>query len=385
MKNTFDVIVIGVGSMGSAAAYYLSLGGQQVLALEQYDIPHDMGSHAGQSRIVRQTYFEHPDYVPLLLRAYDNWHDLERRIDQQLLFQTGVLYCGRPDGVVIKGNLEAARLHNLPYEELSRKELNRRYPKVCLPDDFAAYFEPVAGFVTPERAVAAYAEQAIALGAVLQAREAVLSWELTGHGVKVVTNKGVYEAGKLIFTAGAWSQSLLKDKSPALRVSRQALGWVSPRDHTAFSMDNFPCWLIEDPDKGIFYGFPILPTARFGGPVGFKVGHHFPGPTIDPSAARLPVDAQEEETFRYGLAKYLPEANGPALSLKTCLYTYSADDHFVIDHLPETKDRVVIACGFSGHGFKFVSVVGEILADMAIRGHTDLPAGFLGLKRLSAS
>lgn len=381
MKHTYDVIVIGAGSMGSAAAYYLAAGGQRVLALEQFDIPHDMGSHAGQSRIVRQTYFEHPDYVPLLLRAYDNWHELEQRIEQPLLFQVGVLYCGRPDGVVMKGNLEAALQHKLPYHELSRAELSRRYPQVNLPEDFVAYFEPVAGFVTPERAVAAYAEQAIALGAELRAREAVVHWELGEQGVRVVTHKDTYEAGKLIFTAGAWSQALLKDKSPALRVSRQALGWVSPRNHAAFSMGNFPCWLFEDPDKGIFYGFPVLPAARFGGPVGFKAGHHFPGPTIDPSAPRQAVEVQEEEAFRYGLAKYLPEANGPALSLKTCLYTYSADDHFIIDFLPETDKRVVIACGFSGHGFKFVPVVGEILADMAIKEHTTLPAQFLGLER----
>lgn len=381
-QNHYDVVVIGVGSMGSAACYFLAQRGYKVLGLEQFDAPHDKGSHSGQSRIIRKAYFEHEDYVPLLERAYENWHALEEETKTKIYHRTGIVYFGPGEHATMKGVRKSSSLYNVAVEELTRDQTRRTFPAFHIPGDFETLFEPDSGFVTPEFAIRLYKEQGIAHGAEIRNYEKVTSWDKQGNVVKVTTDKGNYTADKLIITAGSWTSKLLPDLQAELKVTRQTVAWVSPKHPEKFSLGDFPCWFIEDPQRGMFYGFPVLPFENFGGPIGLKLASHSPGELIDPDNPIRRTSAKEEDDIHEILSKYIPDADGEIISLKTCLYTYSRDENFIIDHLPGYDKQVVIACGFSGHGFKFVSVIGEILADLAMNGKTAFPIGFLSVKRL---
>ncbi|HWC53058.1 MAG TPA: N-methyl-L-tryptophan oxidase [Chitinophagaceae bacterium] len=379
-SNHFDVIVIGVGSMGSSACCFLAECGMKVLGLEQFDIVHEQGSHAGQSRIIRKAYFEHPDYVPLLERSYHNWKKLEQQTTDEVYHRTGIVYFGPPEHQTMAGVRKSSSLYDIPVDSLSKEESFNRFPAFQIPADFEILFEHDAGLVTPERAILLYAEQARKYGAAIHTHEKVSAWKEEGAKISVVTDKNDYTADKLVITAGSWTSKMIPDLKTELKVTRQTLAWVNPGDTEKFSLGNFPCWFIEDPDRGMFYGFPILPE-RFGGPVGLKLASHRPGEMVDPDRINRRSNDEEEANIRYVLSKYLPEAGNDIISIKTCLYTYSKDENFIIDHLPGYNKKIVVACGFSGHGFKFVSVVGEILADLAMKGKTELPVAFLSLSR----
>ena len=367
--------------MGSSACYFLAKQGSRVLGLEQFDIVHDQGSHSGQSRIIRKAYFEHPDYVPLLERAYRNWRVFEEETRSEIYYRTGIVYFGKPDHDTMSGIKKSASLYKVPVETLTASQSQQKFPLFKIPPDFETLVEPDAGFVTPERAIRLYATQAIAHGATINTREQVRSWKQDGQLIKVLTDKGAYTADKLIITAGSWASGIIPGLKPTLKVTRQMLAWVKPKRQELFLLGNFPCWFIEDPDRGMFYGFPFLQKEKFEGPQGLKLAHHQPGSVVDPDRVDRTPSAEEKENLRYILSKYIPEAEGDVLEIKTCLYTYTADENFIIDHLPDHDKRVTIACGFSGHGFKFVSVVGEILADLSMKGRTDLPIEFLSLSR----
>lgn len=367
--------------MGSAACWFLASRGHHVLGLEQFQTPHENGSHAGQSRIIRKAYFEHPDYVPLLERAYDHWRTLEAETDSSLYYRTGILYTGLSQNENIAGIRTAAALHNISIESWSRQERRKRFPFFEVPDDFDTIFEPDAGFVTPERTIAQYVQQARRNGAVIKTQTPVLSWRQEGSRIRVVTPEGEYTSEKLIITAGAWASQVLPQLKAQLHVTRQLLAWVKPADPDVFSLGNFPCWFVEDPALGTFYGFPILTPETADGPIGLKLAHHHPGDQCSPYAICDGDTKPEEEKLRSFLRRYLPQAGEDIIAIKNCLYTYSPDSHFIIDHLPGSDKRVTIACGFSGHGFKFVPVIGEALADLAMKGRTELPIGFLKLER----
>lgn len=381
MNTPVDVIVIGLGAMGSAACFHLAQRGVRVLGLEQFSIPHSMGSSHGDSRMIRLCYYEHPDYVPLLLRAYHLWDDLEKRAQQKLLYKTGGIYMGPPNCEFIAGTMRAAIEHRLPHERLDRAQLRQRFPHFCVPEDHIGLFEPEAGFLTPERAIAAHVELAMKHGAEVHAHEPVIDWSASATGVSVRTAKQTYTADRVIFCGGAWSANLLRDLGVQLTVTRQVLGWVWPKKPEHFALGTLPVWAINNPDGTIHYGFPMLLGAAHGRP-GFKIAHHFHGtPTTPDTINRIPQPSDEDD-FRHVLERFIPDANGPLLSMAVCMYTNSPDAHFIIDHHPR-HERAIIACGFSGHGFKFASVVGEILADLATAGRTDLPIDFLGLGRFA--
>lgn len=380
-SDHYDVIVIGVGSMGAAACWYLSKRDYKVLGLEQFDIPHDQGSHAGQSRIIRKAYFEHSDYVPLLERAYHNWKDLESLTSSQVYYKTGLIYFGSPGAKLIKGTRDAADQYNIPLDILTHDAANIRYPAINFPDHFQILFEPDAGFVTPEKAIALYTSDAIQHNADIRGREKVLEWKKEKSSITVTTNRNTYRADRLIISAGAWSGKIIPSLPAALKVTKQIVGWMKPKKWNDFSLGNFPCWLLSDDDGNIFYGFPILPAKDFGGPVGLKLALHKTGDEVDPDHVDRDIQQADEDILRNILKKFMPDAAGNTLTLKSCLYTNSEDENFIIDHLPGYDGKVTIASGFSGHGFKFVSVVGEILADLAINGETDLPIEFLRLCR----
>jgi len=381
-KNNYDVIVIGVGSMGSSTCYHLAKQGVNVLGLEQFDIPHELGSHAGQSRIIRKAYGEGSDYVPLLERAYKNWHTLESETNTQVYYKTGLVYFGAPDDPFLNTVKGSSKKYKIPLNNLTAKECDLKYPQFKLPQNFQRLKEPDAGFVTPERSILLYVQQAVLGGATIRTKEKVLEWKSENSGgLTVVTNKGTYSAGKLIITAGPWAGKVIPSIASKLTVTRQAVAWVKPKKWDNFLLGKFPCWILEEKDHD-FYGFPILPVGTFGGPLGLKLALHYPGaePT-DPDAVNRNTKESDEKILIEFLNRFIPDGYENTLVMKTCLYTYSPDQNFIIDYLSGYEKDVVFATGFSGHGFKFVSVVGEILADLALKGSTDLPIGFLAAKR----
>jgi sarcosine oxidase len=367
----YDVVVVGVGGMGSAALYHLARRGKRVLGLERFDVPHEHGSSHGVTRIIRLAYFEHPAYVPLMRRAYELWRELETDAGEQLLHVTGIVEAGER---IYEGTLLACREHGLPHDAIDGREIGRRFPGYRLPPDLQAIYQPDGGFVLPERCVVAHVEGALASGAVVRARERVLEWNDTESGVRIRTDRGVVEAERLVLTAGAWSQEVARLPDGMVRGVRQALAWLQPRRPELFAPERFPVFNLAL-DGEHFYGFPM-----FGIP-GFKLGRydHF-GEGGDPDGISREPTLGDEAPLREFAGRYFPDGTGPTIALKTCLFEPSPDEHFLIDVHPESPNAV-LGAGFSGHGFKFCSVVGEILADLALDGATRHDIGFLRLGR----
>ncbi len=379
--NHFDVIVVGVGSMGAPACYYLAAAGARVLGIEQFDIPHELGSHGGQSRIIRKAYFEHPDYVPLLQRAYQNWQHLEALTGEQVYYPVGLLYAGPEDHPILRGVRHASALYGIRLDEALPSITSQGYAAVSLPASYDAIFEPDAGFLLPEKAISLYSHHARLHGAVIATHTGVVSWKDFGTGFEVKTTAGTFYAGKLVITSGAWTKMVVPKLKVPLTVTRQVLAWVQPASPESVSLGAMPCWMIADDElPGCLYGFPVLP-GHLQGPQGFKLAWHFPGRVCTADAVDRTVTAEDESLLTAFLHKFFPGLYAATLATKTCLYTNSPDEHFIIDYLPQHENRVVVAAGFSGHGFKFASVIGEMLADMVLQGRTHLPVDFLSLKR----
>lgn len=373
----YDAIVIGLGGMGSAAAAHLALRGRRVLGLEQFYLLHERGSSHGLSRIIRLAYHEHPSYVPLLRRAYELWHALESRVDERLLITTGSLEGGPEDGTTFAGAVDAARLHDLPHTVLDAEEISARFPAYRnLPPGMCAVFQPDGGFLLAERTILAHVRVAIANGADLRYRQQVQGWNVHGDGVRVATEAGSFEADRLVICAGPWARQLV----PALNLlavpERQVLAWLQPTRPELFGPDVFPVFLL-DVEEGSFYGFPIHDVP------GFKLGkyHHLREP-IEPDDPDRSLRPADEAVLRAFAERYLPDGAGPTVMLKACIFTNSPDEHFIIDRLPDVP-QVAVAAGFSGHGYKFCSVIGEILADLAVDGTTSHDIGLFRLTRFA--
>jgi len=375
----YDVIVAGLGAMGSAAFDQLARRGVRVLGIEPHGVPHGHGSSGGDTRLIRKAYFEHPDYVPLLERAYDNWRSLEADSGRQLLFETGTLYLGEPDGDLINGSRTSAGNHAVALQEVDDAALRERFPQFQRPPGYAALFEPEAGFLLSEQAVRAQVARGLDHGGALAGGERVVDWQAGAANVTVNTDRERYQAGTLILCAGAWSSRLLEELELPLTVTRQVLFWLQPPPTARFDLGNVPCWAVQRADApGLFYGFPTLPgtlTAQ----LGVKVAQHHPGEHQDPDAVRAPPRRDELDHLLTALAPFVPGLQGPMTGSRTCLYTMSRDQHFIVDRHP-AHGNVILACGFSGHGFKFASVIGEALADLALTGASSLPVGFLRIR-----
>ena len=360
----YDVIVVGVGGMGSATAYHLARRGLRVLALERFAIPHDMGSSHGITRIIRLAYFEHPSYVPLLVRAYELWRELERESGLSLLHITGSIDAGPPGSRTFEGSRTSCELHGLPHEVLTSAELSRRFPAFRLPAEDLAVVQPEGGSLVPERCVEVHAALATRHGADVRTNERVLGWEPTGGGVAVTTDRGRYEAGKLVVAAGSWAETLVPSLGAVLAPERQVLAWFDIEDRDLFAPSRFPVFNLDDGDEH-WYGFP-----EFGTP-GFKIGcyRHF-REVVDPETLdRTRVTPRDVELLHGIVSRCFPAAGVTPLLTKVCLFTNTPDEHFILDHLPGAP-QVIVASPCSGHGFKFSSVIGEIVADLAQHGET---------------
>jgi sarcosine oxidase len=377
-RDAYDVIVLGLGGMGSAAARHLARRGARVLGLEQFTPAHALGSSHGDTRIVRMAYFEAPEYVPLLRRAYELWDELEADTGQQLFVRAGALMIGAADSEVVRGTLASAERYYLPHELLDRTAMARRFPQFALRPGEQAVFERNAGFVNPEVVVRAHLELAARDGAELRFETAVTSWRADADGVVVNTAGGSFRGRRLVIAAGAWADRMAPGLGAPLRVARRVMHYLQPVASAAdFAVDRFPVYVYETGARDAIYGFPWVDDPG----AGVKAGFHYRGGDIDPDTVDRAVSAGEQEEMRAALARHIPGLAGAHLATKVCMYTLTPDEHFVIEHLPGHDARVVVAAGFSGHGFKFTPVVGEILADLAIDGHTALPIGFLSGQR----
>jgi sarcosine oxidase len=375
-KQAFDQIVIGAGGMGSAAIYELARRGQRVLGLEQFGVPHELGSSAGATRIFRFAYFEHPSYVPLMRLAFARWQALEHDFGERLLTVTGGLDIGLPEGRVVRGAKAACREHGLAHEVLRPPEVARRHPAWRLPPEFEAVYQPEAGFLPADRAILAHVTLARRLGAEVRENEPVRRWTAVGDRVEVETERGRYEAGGLVIAAGAWSGRVLRQYGfQSLAVpERQVVGWFATGGRT-FAPEAFPVFILDCPEKGTYYGLPERAPGE-----GFKLGRfHHRRETVDPDAVDRRILPEDETVLRW-IGRYLAAPMGAPVGFKTCMFVNSPDEHFIVDLLPG-HDNVAVAAGFSGHGYKFCSGIGEILADLAMHGATPHDTALFSLER----
>jgi len=372
---SYDCIVLGTGGVGSATLYHLAQRGASVLGIDRFAPGHDRGSSHGETRVIRLAYFEHPDYVPLLQRAYTHWEAMQRARPESLYVQAGILEMGREEGEIVPGVLKAARQHHLDVEALSRAEIEKRYTGLRLPESFVGVFEARAGFLRVEACVKAYADEAVKHGAHLQTGETVLGWSPDGAGLMVETDRGRYRAARLVVTAGAWAPELLASLGIEFRVLRKPLLWYRTQTPD-YRLDNgFPVWVMET-HWGDLYGFPEI-DAR-----GLKLAEHSSGTEVaDPLHPDRDLWSEDRRPLETLLRAHFPGVTSDCLHHAVCLYTMSPDGHFIIDRHPEDA-RICFVAGLSGHGFKFASVLGEIMSDLSLDDETAMPIEFLGLERL---
>lgn len=379
MSNHFDVVVAGLGAMGSAAVYHLAKAGCSVLGLDAHTPPHSFGSSHGLTRIIREAYWEHPLYVPLVRRAYELWADLELESGEVLYRRTGGLMIGMPGGSLVGGTLRSIREHGIGHEVLSVSEIASRYPVIGIPDDkMVGVLEHRAGMLFPEKCIEAHLRLAAARGAELRYGEPVAGWKPDGSGVRVSTPAGEYRAGRLLISAGAWASKLLEGLGLPLSVERQVLVWFKPSsDPRAFEPENLPIFLWEYGNNHMIYGFPD--TGQ-----GVKVAFHHNGRIVDPDRIDRTVGASDIEDLRIVLSQFMPGAGGEVLQSAVCMYTNTPDGHFLIDFYPHS-DKVLIASPCSGHGFKFAPAIGEALCRLSIDGKAGFDLSPFRLDRIAFS
>ncbi|MDA0215246.1 MAG: N-methyl-L-tryptophan oxidase [Planctomycetota bacterium] len=381
MSQQWDVIVVGMGAMGSAAVWHLARRGKRVLGIEQFSRGHDRGSSHGGSRIIRFAYFEHSDYVPLLQRSDMLWKEIEKRSGEKLVHRCGVLYGGVHSSEVIAGVKHSSQLHGIPIESINPAQIGSRFPAFakCSEPIEEFLFEPNAGFVRPERAICAMLDDAQRNGAVLREGQAVQEWRERGEGVEVTAGGVTHLARELVLCPGAWTHELAQAINVPLVNTRQVIGWITPREPTRGDSQVMPAFFIERENGVPMFGVPM--ASDQGSPSGIKVGFHGDGQECFADSIDRVVRRDEMTAIEAAFARAAPGVAGAVTASSVCMYTNTPDGHFIIDRIPGCQ-RTTIACGFCGHGFKFAPVVGEILADLAQMGETKLPADFLRRKRL---
>jgi sarcosine oxidase len=375
LSDHYDVVVLGIGGVGSAALYQLAKRGVRVLGIDRFPPGHALGSSHGETRIIRQAYFEHSDYVPLALRAYELWHELEQRVNKQLFSQVGLLQVGPAEGHVVSGVLRSAKNHSLSVEQLDRQQLVQRFPGFHFPANAIGVFEKRAGYLRVEASVLAHAQAAVELGAQLSVGVTVQEINSESNGVKIVTSSGTIRANKIVVSPGPWASQILAFAQHKLQVRRKHVYWMSTASPQLHEQSGCPTFLFELP-HGVFYGFPVRDN------LGLKVAEHTGGEVVPhpPSQAYTAFNNTDFQRVNTFLREFMPLVSETRLHHSTCYYTMTPDEHFLVDVQPENP-RIAFAAGLSGHGFKFTPVLGEALADLALEGKTELPIGFLRWNR----
>ena len=377
VTERYDVVVAGTGGMGSAALYHLARRGGRVCAVERFGIAHDRGSSHGDTRIIRKAYMEHPDYVPLLHRAYALWEELEAEEAGELLARVGLLVAGDPNAEAMQGQAACYQAHDLPHESLDAATIATRYPSLALPAEWSGFYDPLGGFLRVEEGVRRHVALAQKCGAQLYAGESMLSWRREGDGVVVETERRRLLATRLVLTAGAWAVPELCRLGVAAQVVRKVQLWYQGRGVEQYARGAFPCFFMAD-GAHYFYGFPAEV------PWGLKVAEHNVShdPVADPLQLNRALTAGDQRAVLDFLARFFPALQPVLSKYAACMYSLTPDKHFVLDIHPECP-AVVLGAGFSGHGFKFAPVVGEILAELALEGDTNHPIEFLRLSRFT--
>lgn len=376
MDNTFDVIVVGLGAMGSATLHQLARRGLHVLGIDQFAPPHALGSSHGRSRIIREAYFEDPRYVPLVQRAYECWHALEQESGAAIFRQTGGLMLGAPASRMVRGARLSAELHGVPHQVLSAEEVRQRVPAIRPQRDDIGILEPRAGMLAPEIAIQAALDMARRHGATVHLNEPLLSWRAVGDGVEITTRTGTARAAKLILSVGAWATTVLKELELPFVVQRNVQFWFAPlRNPAHFTPEQLPVFIHELPNGLTWYGFPDTGD-------GVKLALHHHGESVDPDEIRRSVSDDEVSFMRDIVQRYMPDANGRLRDSSVCMYTNLPDEHFIIDRHP-LHASVIVASPCSGHGFKFASAIGEVLADMAMDTPVAFDTSLFSLSRFS--
>ena len=377
MTPTYDVVIAGLGAMGSAVARSLARRRRRVAGLDRFSPPHALGSSHGRSRIIREAYFEHPAYVPLVRHALGLWRDLERESGERLLLPTGGLMIGPPQGTLVRGALASAEAHRLPHERLDAAGIAARVPAIRPAPGMVGVWEPNAGVLFPEAAIATTLASARRHGAELRLDEPMVAWRADDRGVEVSTPRGQLRAAHLVLASGAWLPGHTPGLALPLEVERVALFWFEPaRDPTAFDPGRFPVFILEHAPDRYIYGFPRLDGL-------IKLARHHEGTPADPDRVRRDIAPEEASSLRATFRPFLPGADGPLRESAVCMYTNAPDGHFVIGPDPRHA-RVTVVSACSGHGFKFAPVIGEIVADLATEGGTGWDVGLFSPERFAA-
>ena len=373
--SIYDVIVIGLGGMGSSAAMQLALSGLKVLGLEQFEPNHELGSSHGRTRAIRLAYYENPNYVPLLKRAYHLWHDLEWRVGETLLEECGCLSVAYPNHEVIQGIIASSALHSLDVDFLSHEQLAEKYGFLNLPESYVGAYEKLGGYLWVDRCVRAFQTIARNNKADLLFETPVTSIRNIGADIEVDTPKGKYLARKVVITAGPWAANFLGTSGKCLSLMRQTTHWFMPEKPQDFFRDKVPVFMVAD-QEGFFYGFPMVD------PEGVKIARHYGQVEVhQPSEIIRTILPEDDAALRVFLNRRIPSlAKSHSPLAKTCIYTLSPDRHFLVGPLPENPN-IIVGAGFSGHGFKFASVVGEILSQLVCNQPVNLNIEFLNLGR----
>jgi len=374
----FDVIVVGLGAHGSAAAFHLARRGFRVLGLDQFPVPHDRGSSHGQTRIIRIAYYEDAAYVPLAVRALELWQELEGRAGERLFVPTGSIDASRPSDRVFQGSWESCRVHGLPHEVLTGTELSRRYPAYHLPNTYLALFQPAGGYLLPEGCIAAHLRLAAAHGAELRTHQRVIDWVSSGDRVTVRTADYRFSAGRLVLAAGSWNGKLLPALAPYLKPERQVVTWFATRLPALFGPELFPVFNVAV-EEGRFYGFPSSDG------VSFKVGkYHHLAESADPDNVDWTIHERDVATLRGFAQRYFPDVAESVQASSVCLFTNTPDEHFMIGPLAG-EPRIILLSPCSGHGFKFASAIGEIVADLVSHGESNFDLSLFRTDRFAGS